>query len=191
MEVVLNKNSGMFHQQNCRYVKRLNDGRKEVVQYQDVLQAGYSPCSVCSKASQAVKEYDPGGQRRLIWDKEHDGVCIRTPESFWRAQYKQRDQTWRLYHQNGKGTNCFDPVAPDDVLMRGAFHRQADVGPVKDLDTLLDYIRHHDHYARKRDSDYRKLPKQERKREQKRRKRQGIREVNKLFKQLEKEKGDK
>lgn len=190
MDVIASRNSQMFHRTNCTYVKRIHKENRIYLDDSDILLHGYSPCSVCSVASRVAKKYHKRNPR-IFWDRKHDGVCIRTDDSFWRAKFNSDQRNWVLYHQNSKGTKCFDKVAPDEILMQGAFHKQSDFGavPPDKFDRIFEYIGKHDHFRRICEDDYRKLPAKDRKREKKRRKKAGLRKVNKLFRQLEKEKG--
>lgn len=190
MDVVLSKNSKIFHQTNCTYVHRMKHGNQRVMNYADALRAGYVPCSCCSFVNGLTKKLKNDGFDSS-WDGIRDGCCIRTDVGFWKIKWEDFTKKWVLYHMNSDGSKCFDPSLSNEELMNGAFHRQLHVKPTRNIEDFIRYIGSHEHSVRVKNGDYRNLPKKWRNAEKNRKKRKGLREVRKLIKQIERERLEK
>lgn len=195
--VAISKSEGnVYHEEFCPYIKRMKSGNKKFVRLDYAKDHNYRPCKFCSGVKGIVYYFKTNEKEADIsYDKIDDAMCIKTKTGFWKLFYRARSQDWHLFHMNHKGYKSFNPNLKPKVLMRGSFHRQEDFKPTVHPGKALTYIKSHDKNYGIAETDIRRLPKNTAKqrvhyRQQKcRKKRESIKNVYKIFDELERKKG--
>ena len=195
-DVVYSRNSKkIFHELYCPYAKRIEKKYRVQISDEQAVKEGLQECKFCRGIKGFIYKYRDISDYELSYDKIDDAMCVRTPVGFWKIFWRDTTECWHLFHMNGKGWHHFNPELPTKKLMRGAFHRQERFLPTGSLNKVMQYIRSHDEcYRQAEEHGLKSMPQNTPKqklhyRQQKNRKRkEGIRNVLKIFQELEKEK---
>lgn len=195
MDVFVCKGSKIYHEDFCPYLRRTK--KKQRMSEDTALRKGYCGCKFCTGIKGIAYRYKQilGDEFAVFVQTEpEDILCIRTNCGFWKVVWREQ-RLWILFHMNNHGYKCFNPNFPNKMLVNGKFHRQQDVQPSESLKPIIKYIKEHDKNLKVMEDDYRKLPKNTKeqrknyKRAKNRKRKMEIQRVNRLFKQLEKERG--
>lgn len=195
-DVVFSRESKkVFHEFYCPYAKRIANNHRVRVPEEIALKEGVQECKFCRSVRGMVYKYRELSDYEISYDSIDKCVCVKTPVGFWKIFWRETTQCWHLFHMNSKGRDCFNPELSSKVLMRGAFHRQDGYLPTGSLNKAMKYIRSHDEcYKQAEEHGIKSMPQHTPKqrlhyRQQKNRKRkESIKNVFKIFDQLEKEK---
>ena len=172
---------------SCPHAKRIQH-RKSIPEGEAIHQ-GYCRCSYCGGMRYYLYNFNLylgcanlDGKLSCSYDKNYDGVCIRSKAGFWRVTMNEKTNLLELYH-----LSAFDPELPDERLMTRGFHRQKDMSETSQFGSLLHYIWRHDRDKIMYGNDWRKMPKstkQQRrfaKQAKKRERKKSIRNVYKII----------
>lgn len=188
------RNKKIFHEMFCPYVKRIEQKYRVQVPEKIARKEGLCECKFCRSVKGMVYKYRDISEYEVTYDTVDDAVCVRTPIGFWKIIWRENIQCWQLFHMNGKGWHHFNPDLPTKTLMRGAFHRQDSFVPSGSLNSAMKYIKSHDDCLQQAtERGVKNMPRSTPKqrlhyRQQRNRKRkEDIRNVYKIFKELEKE----
>ena len=197
MIISINSKAKKYHADWCPYTVRMDPRYKRKLMKEAAEERGYTACSWCGGVHGTYlvirnneKMYPKVRKKiRFSYDRSDNGICLRTDIGFWKVIKDKNEQNYKLYHLNRV---CFDADAADQELMKGIYHRQADVKATNKLGNILDYVYEHDKAKQIIEEDgYRKLPtstkKQKRyfKSAKKKARKQQQRRVDEIFKQLE------
>ena len=191
-----NSKKKVYHEDWCPYVPlkatfgKLKNWVKSTKE--NAIKAGYSPCKWCCGMHGLyleLKENNRYDDIRLCYERKHNRICFRTSNGFWNIRKGDNGLFW-LYHLNH---GLFDPMAKDSELMTRKHHRQKDVKETESIGYIMNYISKHDRMKPIIDKDWRKLPKTTKKKRKyynqakKRAERKAVRNLDRLFKQIENE----
>lgn len=196
--VISKKSSQMiYHEEDCRYVKKMRSEHRVYISESVALEKGYRPCSWCGgmhgvylqlRTTPALYGKARDGLRES-YDTIDKALCFRTEAGFWKILKQGEPATYRLWHLNH---GDFDPAVSDRKLMRRSFHRQVDVKSTLKFGRIISYIHDHDKAKKIMDKDWKKLPnktpKQRKyfKQAEKRERRKQNKRIDELFKKIEK-----
>ena len=191
-----NSKNKIYHEDWCPYVPiKAKFGKLSqwtATTKKNVIEDGYKPCKWCCGMHGLylrLKERNRHNDIRLCYEWEHQRICFRTENGFWNVREGDNGMFW-LYHLNHY---LFDPDAKDTELMKRKHHRQKDVKETEDVWHIMDYISKHDRMKPIVDQNWRRLPKTSRKKRKyynqakKRAERKAVRNLDKIFKQIENE----
>ena len=190
--VISKREKGAFHEEYCPYVKRIQKRFRRRVPEDEAVKRGYCECKFCRSVRGIVYKYRTSTDLDVSYDKIDDAMCVRTPVGFWKLIWRENYQVWHLFHMNKKGWKHFDSNLQSEKLMRGSFHRQEDFIPTASAEKAVKYILSHDNsYQIAEEQGVEKMPQRTPKqklhyRQQKnRKKKESIRNVFKIFDELE------
>lgn len=194
MDVVISKyTKGAYHEVWCPYVKKMQRSHRMYLSEEKAVKRGYCECKYCHSPRGYVTKYkkDHTIHSDISYDPVDDAFCVRTKVGFWKLIWRDNIQRWQLFHMNHSGWDCFNPKLSNEKLMRGSFHRQLDFAPTTSLKKAISYIEEHDKvYALSKDG-VKNLPennsknRHNKKRVKNAQKRKSIRNVYKIFEELE------
>lgn len=193
MNVFACKGGKIYHESFCPYLKHSKATVRMDEEY--AIRKGYRGCKFCTGIKGIAYKYrlkSYGGNNTVAITEPEEAICFRTNCGFWKVIWRDK-RLWILFHMNNHGYKSFNPNFPTKMLINGRFHRQQDVQPSESLKPIIRYINEHDKNLKVMEDDYRKLPKNTKsqkknyKRAKKRKRRMEIQKVDRLFKQLEKE----
>ena len=194
-DVIISTHEGrVFHEEFCPYIGRIKKRYRKQIPEERAIERGYCECKFCRSVRGLVYKYRKLGKENVYYDKGDNAFCIMTPGGFWKLLWRENKQEWHLFHMNHKGWKHFDPNLSPDILMRGSFHRQEDFRATTKLSKAIKYVESHDKNYLIAESDIRKMPKatsQQRKnykKQKKRKHREDVRNVYRIFRNIEKEK---
>ena len=159
--VSTDKSCRVYHKKGCPYAEKINPKKRITVDIDRRENRKYRACKYCGGTEGWVKVFGKrperkGKERRIkrCWYDKHSGyIFLKTNVGFWKAYWRMRDQKWLLFH-----LNYYDKTLSDKILQTRKFHRQRDVRPCVEFDSLVDYIVDHDRNKEIAEKDYRKLP---------------------------------
>lgn len=192
--IISTKEGTVFHELFCPYVQRIQSRHRKQVTEEKAIKKGYCECKFCRSVRGIAYKYRQLCEENISYDATDNAICIKTDVGFWKLIWRENTQDWHLFHMNHRGWKCFDKTLPDEKLMRGSFHRQEDFAPTTNVSKALKYIRSHDKNYKIAEEDIRKLNKGNSKQkkhyqqQKNRKKRESIRNVYRIFHNLEKEK---
>lgn len=133
---------GVYHEEWCPYIGRIlpRNRRKDSLKRAEL--EGRKPCKFCQSMQGEAWHWRKKGLD-CIYHQRTNSICVKMKASFWKAIMTD-DGVWRLYHMNSHGYKHFDPERPAEELANGQFHRQWDVPEQKDLKNIISYIKKHD-----------------------------------------------
>lgn len=193
MDVIICKGSKIYHEDYCPYLRRSK--QKLRMSEDSAINKGYCGCKFCTGIKGLAfkyRKYSNGDYSIFAITEPEDTLCFRTNCGFWKAIWRDK-RLWILFHMNNHGYKCFNAKYPNKMLVNGRFHRQQDVQPSESLKPIIKYIKDHDKNLKVMEEDYRKLPKNTKeqrknyKKAKKRKRKLEIQRVEKLFRQMEKE----
>ena len=151
----------VYHKDGCPYVNKISKRFKKMVDIDKAEYKRYRPCKYCVGLRGWDRIFHKRPYRRdkekgiTCWYDDRTGyIFLKTKVGFWKVYWKESIQRFLLFHRNGE----LDPEKSNRDLMRSRFHRQGDVSPTPDFDSLVNYISSHDKNKAIAEIDYRKLP---------------------------------
>ena len=193
--VISTKERSVFHESYCPYAKRINKKYKRYISEDLAHSKGYCECKFCRSVKGIIYKYRCKlPSVNISYDPIDNAMCIRTDIGFWKILWRDNIEKWQLFHMNHTGWKCFNPKLPDKTLMRGSFHRQFDCRSTSNAEKIIEYILSHDRNVQiietsgiknlqkstpKQKVNYRKAKNRKRK--------EDIKNVFKIFKEIEKE----
>lgn len=193
-DVVISKEGEAYHELFCPYLGKIKKWHRKQISEDEARKRGYRECKFCRSVQGIVYKYKKIGKYDVSYDKVDNALCVKTEVGFWKLKWREASQDWQLFHMNHRGWKHFDQTYPAKKLMRGSFHRQDDFRPTTSVGKALSYIENHDLNYKQAEENIKLMPKntpEQRRhyRNQKKRKtNESIRNVYKLFEELEKEK---
>lgn len=205
MIISRNSKKKIFHSENvelCPYARRIKKENRQHVEESRATQNGYCACSWCLGQHGAylrlMKNPNQFGKFKIrmmyYWDRENKALCVKTKAGMWKITRDDFEDA-TVFHMNSSVFNKFKETSGWPKTQRKHFHKQTDIDPNSSLSRILYYISEHDRAKLVSGGDWKKLPqdtkrqkkhyKSAKKREQKKQ----IRNVYKIFKQLEQKKG--
>jgi len=190
-DVIVSTEGGVFHEEFCPYILRIQRKNKRQMPEEKALHKGYCECKFCRSIRGLVYKYRHESDLNVSYDPIDQAFCIRTKVGFWKLIWRENKQVWHLFHMNHRGWKCFDEKLPSKELMRGSFHRQEDFRECGKISKAIKYILSHDKNYQLAEEDIRKISRNtpaERKhyRQQKnRKKRESVKNVYRIFDELE------
>ena len=182
----------VFHKPGCPYISKIHSDSKRTADMNLPRWQHYRPCKYCGGMRGWARIFHKRPDRQdkergldCYYDKKTDMVFIRSNVGFWKIYWQAKEQKYLLFH-----LNHFVPEVSPNKLMRWKFHRQGDVSPTPEFDSLISYISSHDKNKAIAMKDYRKLPQKTKKQQKIRKhyerkaKRDYYKRMNKLFEQI-------
>lgn len=174
---------------SCPHAKRIRH-RKSIPEG-EAIQQGYCRCKYCGGMRYYLQNFDfylrnsgLEGKLESFYDREYDGICVRSGTGFWRITRNEENNLLQLYH-----LSAFDPELPPEKLMTRGFHRQKDMSETSQFGSLLYYIWRHDNDKYLYGNDWRKMPKatkQQRRYAKQAKKRERNKSIRNVYKLLDK-----
>ena len=192
--IISTKERSVFHENYCPYANRINKKYKKQVSEEFARNQGYRECKFCRSVRGIVYKYRKKITGLSIsYDPEDDAMCVRTKIGFWKMIWRENIEKWQLFHMNRRGWKCFNPELKTEMLMRGSFHRQFDCESTSNVEKILKYVKSHDENCQIVENEgLKKLQKSTPKQKlhyrqaKHKKKKEDIRNVMKIFKELEK-----
>jgi hypothetical protein len=194
MDVVISKYTrGAYHETWCPYARKIQRTHRAYLSEEKAIRRGYTECKYCHSPRGFVTKYqkDPSIKSDISYDPVDDAFCVRTNVGFWKLIWRNNVQNWQLFHMNHTGWDCFNPELPNKKLMRGSFHRQIDFSSTTSLRKAISYIEEHDKVYALAKNGIKNLPENNsknrynKKRVKNAQKRKSVRNVYKIFEELE------
>lgn len=153
----------VYHKDGCPYISKIGSKYKRKInpdakRYQD-----WRECKYCGGTRGYARVFHKRPYRhsiekkcRCYWEHGTDNLYISTKLGFWKIYLKHDpfSRRWLLFH-----ANHYDREKSINQMMHSAYHRQRDVGPTDNIDSIVSYIVSHDKNKEIASYDYRKLPK--------------------------------
>lgn len=150
----------IFHKDGCPYVSKISNQHKKWINTYDRRYRKYRECEYCGGFHGYARIFGKRPVRRskeknvsCYYEKSTGYIYLKTDIGFWKIVQKYDTKRFVLFH-----LNCFDPSKKAKEMMKDRFHRQGDVSPTDDFDSLVNYIVAHDKSKKIIADDYRKLP---------------------------------
>lgn len=189
----------VYHKDGCPYVSKISDKFKKFVDVEKREFKKYRPCKYCGGMRGYARIFHKRPSRRKYekgincWYDDRTGyIFMKTNIGFWKVYWKPSTSRLLLFHRNGENEN-----KSNRELMNGKFHRQTDVGPTDNFDSLVSYISSHDRNKEIASKDYRRLPRKTKQQKRiynhyrKKANRNYRKHMDKLFESIAKEKARK
>ena len=191
-DVIISKDQkgGAYHEEFCPYVKRIKKKNRKYISVGKAIDRGYCECKFCHSTRGLVYYYKTETDKNISYDKQDDAFCIKTQAGFWKLIWRENKQEWHVFHMNH---GCFDSSLPPKKLMRGSFHRQSDYKYAFTITDAIRYIESHDRNYAIAEDDIRQMKRKTKGqrrnyiRQKRRKTREAVRNVYKIFDELEKE----
>lgn len=152
--------SNVYHKDGCPYVSKISGKYKKWVNVNDRRYRKFRECQYCGGfrgyARVFGKRPERHGKEKKVscyYEKATGYIYLKTDIGFWKIVEKRDTKKLLLFH-----LNRFDPNKTVKEMMRDRYHRQNDVGPSDNFDSLVNYIVSHDRNKKIIADDYRKLP---------------------------------
>ena len=159
--ISLTSKQKVYHKDGCPYVAKISKKFKKTIDIEKPEYKRFRPCKYCGGMRGWAKIFHKRPNRHSqeksidCWYDDRTGyIFMKTKVSLWKVYWKAAIGRFLLFHKNGE----LDPDKSNRELMRENFHRQRDVSPTPEFDSLVNYIVSHDRNKEIANKDYRKLP---------------------------------
>lgn len=159
--ISLTSKQKVYHKDGCPYVEKIGKKFKKKIDIEKAEYRNYRPCKYCGGMRGWAKIFHKRpwrySQEKHIdcWYDDRGGyIYMKTKVGCWKVYWKAAIGRFLLFHKNGQ----LDPERSNRQLMNENYHRQNDVSPTPEFDSLVNYIVSHDKSKEIADQDYRKLP---------------------------------